>query len=77
MTSGGGYLLTSSVPDLPLALDRNSGKSLGTQLRQGLLDAIRRGALRPGVMLPSTRALAAQLRVSIRPILPLSPDIHA
>lgn len=59
--------MTSSFDDLPLALDRSAIESLGTQLRRGLLDAIRRGALRSGVRLPSTRALSAQLGVS-RPL---------
>ncbi|MDP5277935.1 PLP-dependent aminotransferase family protein [Sphingomonas sp. DG1-23] len=60
--------MTSSLCDLPLAIDRNSSETLGAQLRRGLLDAIRRGVLRPGVSLPSTRALAAQLRIS-RPLI--------
>ncbi len=40
---------------------------LATQLRRGMLGLIRSGALRPGVRLPSTRALAAQLGIS-RPL---------
>jgi GntR family transcriptional regulator/MocR family aminotransferase len=60
-------LLTSLSPDLPMLLDRAAGESLGSQLRRRLLDAIRSGALRTGVRLPSTRALAAQLGVS-RPL---------
>ena len=60
-------MLTSSSPDLPIALDRTAAESLGAQLRRHLLEAIRSGALRTGVALPSTRALAAQLGVS-RPL---------
>jgi GntR family transcriptional regulator/MocR family aminotransferase len=59
--------LTSSSPDLPVALDRAAAESLGSQLRRLLLEAIRSGVLRTGVRLPSTRALAAQLGVS-RPL---------
>jgi GntR family transcriptional regulator/MocR family aminotransferase len=59
--------LTSLAPDLPITLDRSAGASLGSQLRQRLLEAIRSGALRTGVRLPSTRALASQLGVS-RPL---------
>lgn len=60
-------MLTSLSPDLPIALDRSAGESLGAQLRRHLLEAIRSGALHTGVALPSTRALAAQLGVS-RPL---------
>ena len=60
-------MLTSSSSDLPIALDRAAGESLAAQLRRHLLEAIRSGALRTGVALPSTRALAAQLGVS-RPL---------
>lgn len=59
--------MTSSAPELPIAIDRSAAESLGSQLRQGLLQAIRSGALRTGVTLPSTRALAAQLGIS-RPL---------
>ncbi|UIJ47110.1 PLP-dependent aminotransferase family protein [Sphingomonas cannabina] len=48
-------------------LDRGAAESLGSQLRRRLLEAIRSGALRSGVRLPSTRALAAQLGIS-RPL---------
>jgi GntR family transcriptional regulator/MocR family aminotransferase len=59
--------LTSLSPDLLVALDPEAKASLGSQLRHQLLEAIRSGALRKGVRLPSTRALARQLGVS-RPI---------
>lgn len=67
MTSVDWKSLTSLTPDLPLALDRGAAESLGSQLRRRLLEAIRSGALRSGVRLPSTRALAAQLGIS-RPL---------
>ena len=60
-------ILTSLSQDLLVVLDRESGASLASQLRRQLLDAIRSGALRNGVRLPSTRALAEQAGVS-RPI---------
>lgn len=59
--------MTSLLSDLPLLLDRAAPQSLGVQLRQRLLEAIRSGRLRTGVTLPSTRALATQLGIS-RPI---------
>ena len=50
-----------------MSVDRGLAESLGTQLRRRLLEQIRTGALRPGVRLPSTRALAMQLGIS-RPL---------
>jgi GntR family transcriptional regulator / MocR family aminotransferase len=47
-----------------LALDRRAGETLRTALERTLRDAIRAGALREGVRLPSSRALAASLGVS-------------
>jgi GntR family transcriptional regulator / MocR family aminotransferase len=44
-------------------LDRTAGQ-LGRQLAQLLREAIRRGDLKPGEMLPSTRVLAASLHVA-------------
>jgi len=67
MTSYQEELLTSLTPDILIALDRDAPESLGSQLRRRLLEAIRSGALRAGVRLPSTRALAAQLGIS-RPL---------
>lgn len=53
------------VIDLPAlgALDRAAG-SLGRQLAQTLREAIRRGELRPGEALPSTRMLAQSLSLA-------------
>lgn len=44
-------------------LDR-SGGHLGRQLAQALREAVRRGDLRPGELLPSTRLLAQSLRIA-------------
>ncbi|GAA1393991.1 PLP-dependent aminotransferase family protein [Pseudonocardia kongjuensis] len=52
----------SEVPPLPL--DRGSSVPLAVQLADGLRAAAAGGTLRPGDRLPSTRALAAALRVS-------------
>lgn len=59
--------MASSPPDLLLKLERDGLQSLGRQIQVQLRDAIRRGSLRAGVRLPSTRTLAGQLKVS-RPI---------
>jgi GntR family transcriptional regulator / MocR family aminotransferase len=50
--------------DLLVSVDRAAGRSLRAQLEDQLRDAIRRGALRAGTALPSTRALAGELGVS-------------
>ena len=60
-------MLTSSNPELLLKLDRNGPASLSQQLQMQLRNAIRRGSLRAGVQLPSTRSLAEDLSVS-RPV---------
>ncbi|MFM0738782.1 PLP-dependent aminotransferase family protein [Paraburkholderia xenovorans] len=51
-----------AVPSIG-ALDRSAGQ-LGRQLAQSLRDAVRRGDLKPGEVLPSTRTLAASLQVA-------------
>jgi GntR family transcriptional regulator/MocR family aminotransferase len=51
-------------PELPVTLDRAAPGPLRQQLSEQLREAIRRGALRPGDPLPSSRVLAAQLGVS-------------
>jgi len=53
---------TVEIPSLGM-LDRAAGH-LGRQLAQALRDAVNRGDLKPGEVLPSTRALAASLRVA-------------
>lgn len=47
-----------------LAIDRNADQTVGVQLVEGLRRGILGGALRPGDAVPSTRALASELRVS-------------
>jgi GntR family transcriptional regulator/MocR family aminotransferase len=47
-----------------LSLERRAGETLRAALERSLRDAIREGALRAGVRLPSSRALARQLGVS-------------
>jgi len=51
-------------PDLLVALDRSSGRSLREQLEDELRDAIRRGRLPAGTVLPASRVLARQLAVA-------------
>ncbi|HEY6746935.1 MAG TPA: PLP-dependent aminotransferase family protein [Mycobacteriales bacterium] len=55
---------TRGGPELLIALDRGSGRSLGFQLQGWFRDAIRSGRLERGERLPASRALAAQLGVS-------------
>jgi GntR family transcriptional regulator/MocR family aminotransferase len=50
--------------DLLVAVDRDGGVPLRAQLEDQLRDAIRRGTLHAGTLLPSTRQLAAELGVS-------------
>ena len=47
-----------------LRLEPQPGETLRSALERTLRDAIRGGVLRPGVRLPSSRALAAQLGIS-------------
>jgi GntR family transcriptional regulator / MocR family aminotransferase len=60
--------LTSSDRELLLRLERDGPEGLTSQLCRQLRQAIRKGSLREGVQLPSTRALARELRVS-RPVI--------
>jgi GntR family transcriptional regulator / MocR family aminotransferase len=55
---------TSSSLELHIALDRADPSPLHRQLEQGLRDAVRSRRLAPDAILPSSRALAAQLGVS-------------
>src|SRR5262245_9158669 len=52
-----------------IAIDRDSGKPLYRQLYEGYRDAIAERRLRGGQRLPSTRSLAAELRISRIPVL--------
>ncbi len=54
--------MVTGIP--PVVLDRASGTALSVQLADALRAAAAGGALRPGDRLPSTRELAAALRVS-------------
>ena len=54
----------AQTPSLPLTLDRESPTPLAVQLAEELRAAAGDGRLRSGDRLPSTRALANQLRVS-------------
>jgi GntR family transcriptional regulator/MocR family aminotransferase len=55
---------SSRAPEVLVELDRAAREPLSLQLESRLRDAVRRGALRAGTALPSTRALAAGLGVS-------------
>jgi GntR family transcriptional regulator/MocR family aminotransferase len=55
---------TSSPPELFLPLRRHAALPLRAQLERELRHAVQSGRLRPGVPLPSTRALARDLGVS-------------
>ena len=55
---------TSSDLELLVALDRDGAEPLHRQLEANLRSGIRDGRLAAGTVLPSTRALAAQLGVS-------------
>src|SRR5689334_11404773 len=67
MTSLRAFILTSLHPMPLLKLDRSATESLSRQIQTQLRDAIRRGLLKAGARLPSTRSLSADLGVS-RPV---------
>ena len=50
--------------DLLVELDRSRPRGLRAQLERGLREAIARGSLPPGTVLPPSRVLAAELAVS-------------
>src|ERR687898_2796914 len=54
----------STSPELFVALDRSRPRGLRAQVEEGLRSAIRDGRLVPGVRLPSSRALAADLGIT-------------
>jgi GntR family transcriptional regulator / MocR family aminotransferase len=56
----------SSAAELLIRLDRTAPVPLRAQLEDGFRELIRAGRLQAGAVLPSTRALAADLRVSRR-----------
>lgn len=57
---------SASGPELLVELDRRSRRPLRAQLEDGLREGVRSGRLAPGLRLPATRALAADLEVSRR-----------
>jgi GntR family transcriptional regulator/MocR family aminotransferase len=56
--------VVTQPPALPVTVDRESSTPLAVQLADALRDAAADGRLRSGDRLPSTRALAARLKVS-------------
>jgi GntR family transcriptional regulator / MocR family aminotransferase len=54
----------TTAPDLFVAIDRTRPRGLRVQIEDGLRAAIRSGRLAAGAVLPSTRALAADLGVT-------------
>jgi GntR family transcriptional regulator / MocR family aminotransferase len=56
--------MSTSSPELFVELDRSRPRGLRAQLERSLREAIRAGRLRPGVRLPSTRALAGDLQIT-------------
>ena len=61
----------------PIALDPESKSPLYRQLYDWFRGAILNGQLRPGQRLPSTRGLAAELKVSRIPVLGAFEQLHA
>jgi GntR family transcriptional regulator / MocR family aminotransferase len=57
---------TSQPLELLLSVSRDAGGTLGAQIEEGLRQAIRTRAVKPGAAVPSTRDLARQLGVSRR-----------
>ncbi|QUY62488.1 Transcriptional regulator [Gulosibacter molinativorax] len=58
------WMRSTSIPEVPIELDRDGQLSLPLQLARAVRELIDRGALLPGDELPSTRAWAARLGVS-------------
>jgi GntR family transcriptional regulator / MocR family aminotransferase len=56
--------MRTSSAEVLIELDRSRARGLRAQVEEGLRDAIRSGRLAPGALLPSTRALAADLGVT-------------
>ena len=73
--TGGMATLSTDASTLPpgilpvVAIDRTSDKPLYKQLYEGYRDAIVERRLSAGQRLPSTRSLAAELRISRIPVL--------
>ena len=56
--------MRTSSSEVLIELDRSQPRGLRAQIEQELKAAIRAGRLAPGTLLPSTRALAADLGVT-------------
>ena len=63
--------------ELLLSVSRNGSRTLASQIEDQLRSAIRRGALKPGAQVPSTRDLARQLRVSRRVVVEVYAQLAA
>jgi len=68
---------TATSFQLPVALDPQSATPMYHQLSEWFRRAISTGQLRPGQRVPSTRNLAAELRVSRIPVLNAYEQLHA
>ncbi|MFC9996146.1 PLP-dependent aminotransferase family protein [Nocardia sp. NPDC127526] len=66
-----------AVDDLPLTVDREAETPLAVQVADGLRGAAATGALRAGDRLPSSRELAARLRVSRTVVTAAYDQLHA
>jgi GntR family transcriptional regulator/MocR family aminotransferase len=68
---------TSQPVELLLSVSRDGSRTLASQIEDQLRSAIRRGALKPGAQVPSTRDLARQLRVSRRVVVEVYAQLAA
>lgn len=71
------YKRIHTMPQLPLALSDASGVPFYRQIEDQLAELIRAGVLHPGDQLPSVRALAAELLVSLITIRRAYADLEA
>jgi len=70
LTTNIGVMSLLATPIFPLiAVDRSAGTPLHQQVYDGYREAILRGDLRPGQKIPSSRDLAAEIRISRFPVL--------
>jgi rubredoxin len=60
---------------IPVELDRSSALPLAAQLADQLREAIRHGRIPAGARLPSSRALADQLGLTVPELEPSSPGV--
>jgi Bacterial regulatory proteins, gntR family len=66
----------SSAAGLDLHLDRPGGR-VGDGVMEAIRDAIRSGRLVPGIQLPSSRALAADLGVARNTVVRVTPRCNS